>query len=139
MHIGTYVGSQKQPEMQQRCAARSGAHARALIAGGLPGDARSGFRSSGLDVILATAGVTKGALYYQFDNKEALGGRDRRECYARKVGAAVAEREESHRPLIRIVQSTSLKPEDLQRGCPLNNLSQEMSAPRCGIPRADGV
>ncbi len=45
----------------------------------------------------------------------------------RKVGAAVAEREESHRPLIRIVQSTSLKPEDLQRGCPLNNLSQEMS------------
>ena len=29
--------------------------------------------------------------------------------------------------LIRIVQSTSLKPEDLQRRCPLNNLSQEMS------------
>ena len=41
----------------------------------------------------------------------------------RKVGEAVAEREESHRSLIRIVQSTSLKPEDLQRGCPLNNLS----------------
>jgi hypothetical protein len=29
--------------------------------------------------------------------------------------------------LISIVQSTSLKPEDLQRGCPLSNLSQEMS------------
>ena len=29
--------------------------------------------------------------------------------------------------LIRIVQSTLLKPEDPQRGCPLNNLSQEMS------------
>jgi hypothetical protein len=29
--------------------------------------------------------------------------------------------------LIRMVQSTSLKPEDPQRGCPLNNLSQEMS------------
>lgn len=106
-------------------------HARALVAGGLPGDARSGFRSSDLGVILATAGVTKGALYYQFDNKEALG-------YA-VVDEIVASltREKWVRPLqnaknpidtlIRIVQSTSLKPEDLQRGCPLNNLSQEMS------------
>jgi TetR/AcrR family transcriptional regulator, transcriptional repressor for nem operon len=29
--------------------------------------------------------------------------------------------------LVDIVQSTSLRPEDLQCGCPLNNLSQEMS------------
>jgi hypothetical protein len=50
----------------------------------------------------------------------------------RRVGEAVAEREESHRPLIRIVQSTSLKPDDLQRGCPLNNLSPRDVAPRCG-------
>jgi AcrR family transcriptional regulator len=34
---------------------------------------RSGFQSAGLDTILAAAGVTKGALYYHFDNKEALG------------------------------------------------------------------
>src|SRR5271155_5482668 len=34
---------------------------------------RSGFRSTDLDAILAKAGVTKGALYYHFDNKEALG------------------------------------------------------------------
>ena len=34
---------------------------------------RSGFRSADLDAILAAAGVTKGALYYHFDNKEALG------------------------------------------------------------------
>jgi len=34
---------------------------------------RSGFRNADLDAILATAGVTKGALYYHFDNKEALG------------------------------------------------------------------
>jgi hypothetical protein len=45
------------------------------------------------------------------------------------VGAAVAGREESHRPVIRIVQSTSLKPEDLQRGCPLDNLSPRDVAP----------
>jgi AcrR family transcriptional regulator len=34
---------------------------------------RSGFQSASLDTILAVAGVTKGALYYHFDNKEALG------------------------------------------------------------------
>src|ERR1700723_1688868 len=34
---------------------------------------RSGFRSADLDIILAAAGVTKGALYYHFDDKEALG------------------------------------------------------------------
>src|ERR1700727_3036330 len=34
---------------------------------------RSGFRSADLEAILAAAGVTKGALYYHFDNKEALG------------------------------------------------------------------
>src|SRR6202041_4159299 len=34
---------------------------------------RSGFQSASLDTILAVAGVTKGALYYHFDDKEALG------------------------------------------------------------------
>lgn len=34
---------------------------------------RSGFQSASLDTILAAAGVTKGALYYHFDSKEALG------------------------------------------------------------------
>jgi AcrR family transcriptional regulator len=81
---------------------------------------RSGFRSADLDAILAAAGVTKGALYYHFDNKDALG-------YA-VVDEIVASltREKWVRPLqnaknpidtlIRIVHSTSLKPEDLQRG-----------------------
>src|SRR5271168_1712510 len=34
---------------------------------------RSGFQSASLDTILASAGVTKGALYYHFNSKEALG------------------------------------------------------------------
>src|SRR5580704_8742673 len=34
---------------------------------------KSGFQSAGLDAILAAAGVTKGALYYHFNSKEALG------------------------------------------------------------------
>jgi TetR/AcrR family transcriptional repressor of nem operon len=32
---------------------------------------RSGFRSSDMDAILAAADVTKGALYYHFENKDA--------------------------------------------------------------------
>src|ERR1700689_489530 len=34
---------------------------------------RTGFQSASLDTILTTAGVTKGALYHHFKNKEALG------------------------------------------------------------------
>lgn len=98
---------------------------------------RSGFRSADLDSILARAGVTKGALYYHFDNKEALG-------YA-VVDEVITSmtREKWVRPLqnasnpidtlLRIIQSTSLKPEDLQHGCPLNNLSQEMSSLDAGF------
>jgi AcrR family transcriptional regulator len=90
-----------------------------------------------MDVILATAGVTKGALYCQLDDKEALG-------YAVVDDiAASLTREKWVRPLenaknpidtlIRIVESTSLKREDLERGCPLNNLSQEMSPLNAGF------
>jgi TetR/AcrR family transcriptional repressor of nem operon len=92
---------------------------------------RSGFRSADLDSILAKAGVTKGALYYHFDDKEALGY-----AVVDEVCTSIT-REKWVRPLqnaknpidtlVSIVQSISLKPEDLQRGCPLNNLSQEMS------------
>ena len=34
---------------------------------------RSGFQSAGIDTILAATDVTKGALYYHFESKEALG------------------------------------------------------------------
>src|SRR5271169_6682732 len=34
---------------------------------------RSGFQSAGIDTILAATNVTKGALYYHCDSKEALG------------------------------------------------------------------
>jgi AcrR family transcriptional regulator len=91
----------------------------------------SGFRSADMDAILAQAGVTKGALYYHFDSKEALG-------YA-VVDEVIADiaRDKWWQPLrnptnpidtlIGIVQSTSVNPKDLQRGCALNNLAQEMS------------
>jgi TetR/AcrR family transcriptional repressor of nem operon len=91
----------------------------------------SGFRSADMDAILGQAGVTKGALYHHFDSKEALG-------YA-VVDEVITDmtRERWLQPLqnatnpldtlVDIVQSTSMKPQDFQRGCPLNNLAQEMS------------
>jgi TetR/AcrR family transcriptional repressor of nem operon len=92
---------------------------------------RSGFRSADLDAILARAGVTKGALYYHFDNKEALGYAVVDEVIASKVHQKwVQPLGNAKNPidvLVRIIQSESLKREDVQRGCYLLNLSQEMS------------
>jgi AcrR family transcriptional regulator len=92
---------------------------------------RSGFRSADLNAILAEAGVTKGALYHHFDNKEALGYAVVDEVIATMTHEKwVRPLKNSQNPidtLLHIIQSTSLKKEDLQRGCPLLNLSQEMS------------
>lgn len=92
---------------------------------------RSGFRSADLDAILAAAGVTKGALYYHFDNKEALGYAVVDEVVASNLHQKwVLPLRNAKNPidvLVRIVRSESLRREDVQRGCPLLNLSQEMS------------
>jgi TetR/AcrR family transcriptional repressor of nem operon len=92
---------------------------------------RSGFRSADLDAILAAAGVTKGALYYHFDNKEALGYAVVDEVIATNLHQKwVQPLRNAKNPidvLVRIIQSESTKREDVQRGCPLLNLSQEMS------------
>ena len=92
---------------------------------------RSGFRGADLDAILAAAGVTKGALYYHFDNKEALGYAVVDEIIAsnlhRKWVQPLRNAQNPLDVLVRIIQSESLKREDVQRGCPLLNLSQEMS------------
>src|SRR5579863_861232 len=92
---------------------------------------RSGFQSAGLDSILATAGVTKGALYHHFGSKEALGyaiveeiiAPDNRDQWLRPL-------ENCRDPidaLIGTVQGLSVQPEVVRGGCPLINLSQEMS------------
>jgi len=92
---------------------------------------KSGFQSTGLDTILAATGVTKGALYYHFDSKKALGYAIVEEVIASSL------RDKWLRPfrsgadpidtLIGIVEATSLRPEVVRAGCPLNNLAQEMS------------
>jgi TetR/AcrR family transcriptional repressor of nem operon len=92
---------------------------------------RSGFQSAGLDTILAAAGVTKGALYYHFDSKEALGYALVEEVIAPDLRAKwlrpLQRGKDPIDTLIGIVQGESVRPEDVRGGCPLNNLAQEMS------------
>src|SRR5580692_7891561 len=92
---------------------------------------RSGFQSASLDTILAVAGVTKGALYYHFDGKEALGHAVVEEIIAPDVrGKWVRPFQSGKDPidaLIGAVQGIPVRPEDVRGGCQLNNLAQEMS------------
>src|ERR1700689_2889950 len=84
---------------------------------------RSGYRSADLDAILAAAGVTKGALYYHFTNKEALGYAVVDEIIAsnlhQKWVQPLRNAENPVDVLIRIIQGESVRREDLERGCPL--------------------
>ncbi len=94
---------------------------------------RYGFQSAGIDPILAATNVTKGALYYHFGSKEALGHAIVEEIVAqfpRERWLLPLERSQDRDPidvLIGIVQSIPSRPRDLKAGCPLVNLAQEMS------------
>src|ERR1700686_4476781 len=92
---------------------------------------RSGFQSASLDTILAIAGVTKGALYYPFDSKEALGYAVVEEVIAPDVHSKWVRPLQSVKDpidaLIGAVQRIPVRPEDVRGGCQLNNLAQEMS------------
>jgi TetR/AcrR family transcriptional regulator, transcriptional repressor for nem operon len=92
---------------------------------------RSGFQSASLDTILASAGVTKGALYYHFKSKEALGYAVVEEVIARDVhGKWVRPLQNVNDPiaaLIGAVERISVRQQDVCGGCQLNNLAQEMS------------
>jgi AcrR family transcriptional regulator len=94
---------------------------------------RRGFQAASLDTILAKAGVTKGALYHHFPDKASLG-------YAvvdEVVKGLLLERWGVSEPpsgdpvtaLQRILRgrAASLTTREVELGCPLNNLAQEMS------------
>ena len=94
---------------------------------------RSGFQSAGIDTILAATNVTKGALYYHFESKEALGYAIVEEVVAdltRNRWLVPLQRSKDKDPidaLIGIVRAIPSRPRDVKGGCPLVNLTQEMS------------
>jgi TetR/AcrR family transcriptional regulator, transcriptional repressor for nem operon len=94
---------------------------------------RYGFQSAGIDTILAATNVTKGALYYHFESKEALGYAIIEEIVAemtRDRWLRPLERSEDKDPidaLIGIVRAIPHQPRDVKGGCALVNLTQEMS------------
>jgi TetR/AcrR family transcriptional regulator, transcriptional repressor for nem operon len=94
---------------------------------------RYGFQSAGIDTILAATNVTKGALYYHFESKEALGYAIIEEIVAnfpRDRWLLPLERSKDKDPidaLIGIVHAIPARPRDLKGGCALVNLAQEMS------------
>jgi len=93
---------------------------------------RSGFQSASVDTILAATNVTKGALYHHFDSKEDLGHAIIEEIIAKlthdKWSLPLERAKNPINTLIGIVQATSVRPKDVNGGCPLVNLAQEMSA-----------
>ena len=94
---------------------------------------RYGFQSAGIDTILAATNVTKGALYYHFESKEALGYAIVEEIVAKLTSdrwVLPLQRSRDKDPvdtLIAIVRAIPHGPRDVKGGCPLVNLAQEMS------------
>lgn len=100
---------------------------------------QSGFRGSDLEAILGRAGVSKGALYHYFGSKEELGyavideviyeiGEEKWRLPLEKAGNPIDA-------LAEIFVGTSLKPEHVCGGCPVNNLATEMSPLEEGFRR----
>jgi TetR/AcrR family transcriptional regulator, transcriptional repressor for nem operon len=94
---------------------------------------RYGFQSAGIDAILAATNVTRGALYYHFENKEDLGYAVIEEIVAKLTHdrwLLPLQRGSDKGPvdtLIGTVRAVPRRPGDIRRGCPLVNLAQEMS------------
>jgi TetR/AcrR family transcriptional regulator, transcriptional repressor for nem operon len=92
---------------------------------------RLGYQSASIDTILAATNFTKGALYYHFGSKEALGHAIVEEIVANltrdKWLLPLQQGKNPIDTLIGIVQRTSVRREDVEGGCPLVNLAQEMS------------
>ena len=95
---------------------------------------RQGFQGASLDVILAKAGVTKGALYHHFPDKAALGYAVVDEVVRgllleRWLGVLQRQRGDPLSALQGMLRerAAELTAREIELGCPLNNLAQEMS------------
>ena len=92
---------------------------------------RSGFRGASIDAILAATNVTRGALYYHFENKETLGYAVVEEKVAKITHDRWLRPMQSQGDaidiLIDVVRRIPDSPQDVRAGCPLLLLAQEMS------------
>ena len=92
----------------------------------------NGFQAASLNTILAHTGVTKGALYHHFPNKIELGYAVIDEVIAKRIQASfIAPLEQADDPiavLIDLIKQSghAFTLRDIQLGCPLGNLAQEM-------------
>ena len=92
-----------------------------------------GFQAASLNSILNRSGVTKGALYHYFSDKQALGYSVLEERIKRFVLQfwlrPLEEASDPIEDLKRLINEAgkSLSDEDVLLGCPLNNLCLEMS------------
>jgi TetR/AcrR family transcriptional repressor of nem operon len=94
---------------------------------------RRGFQAASLDTILAKAGVTKGALYHHFPDKASLGyavvDEVVRGLLLERWGVLEPPSGDPVTALQRILRgrAASVTNREVELGCPLNNLAQEMS------------
>jgi AcrR family transcriptional regulator len=93
----------------------------------------NGFQSASLSRILAHTGVTKGALYHHFPNKTALGYAVVDEVIARRIQInfiePITQFEDPVEGFIEFVKHAgdTFSMTDIQLGCPLSVLAQEMA------------
>ena len=92
-----------------------------------------GFQSASLKNILARTGVTKGALYHHFPNKTELGYAVIDEVIAERIHLSfVKPLQDCENPIdgiIQLIQSSgdAFSLTDIELGCPLTALAQEMA------------
>ena len=112
---------------------RDPAHPRQLLKAAFEEIYRRGFQSTSLDTILAKAGVTKGALYHYFPDKASLGYAVVEEVVKglllERWGALAPSTGDPVTALQRVLRrrAANLTSREVELGCPLNNLAQEMS------------
>lgn len=93
----------------------------------------NGFQSASLSNILARTGVTKGALYHHFPNKTELGYAVVDEVIARRIYLSFIEPlqgfDDPIDGFIELIRDAgnALSLTDIELGCPLSGLAQEMA------------
>jgi TetR/AcrR family transcriptional regulator, transcriptional repressor for nem operon len=93
---------------------------------------RRGFQAASIARILADTGLTKGALYHHFPDKRSLGLAVVDEIVATRLGETMESVRTAERPAHALLDVLNNRwkmrsDQEVQLGCPLNNLMQEMS------------